>query len=217
MTMESVRPVGRSVDRGRPFEGWLHRLAANLAEISSRDLAVSINAGVLAVLTLIFTLPLALDLGHRFLSWLIDPPFNMWTMAWEVHALLADPASMFNANIFFPVQAALAFSSLNFAPMLVAFPIFKFSGNPILAYNLVYLFAWWQIGLEPICLPVEQAWLTVARCWRALWQSSLPSLSGSWGIWKSCGSDGLRFSSWRHTTSCGGIAASILFLPSFSF
>ena len=92
------------------------------------------------------TFPVAFDLSHRFASGLTDPPFTMWTMAWEARQIENDPLNLYNANIFHPEQNTLAYSSLNLAPMLVEFPILRASGNPILAYNFVYLFAWWLTG-----------------------------------------------------------------------
>lgn len=127
-------------------------IGARAGALSHHPPKALIGLGFFAALTLILTLPLALDLDHRFVSWLIDPPFTMWTMAWQAHAIQVDPAAFFDANIFYPERGALAFSSLNFAPMLAALPILQASSNPILAYNFVYLFAWWLIGFGTFVL-----------------------------------------------------------------
>lgn len=73
-------------------------------------------------------------------------------MAWEAREIESDPLNLYNANIFAPELGALAFSSLNLAPMLVEYPMLRASGNPILAYNFVYAFAWWLIGYSVFLL-----------------------------------------------------------------
>lgn len=98
------------------------------------------------------TFPIAFDPSHRFASGQTDPPFTMWTMAWEAHQLETEPLNLYNANIFSPERSTVAYSSLNLAPMLVEYPILRASGNPILAYNFVYLFAWWLVGFAVFLL-----------------------------------------------------------------
>jgi len=109
-------------------------------------------AALFGALTLAMTWTVAFDPSHRFASGLTDPPFTMWTMAWEARQIETDPLNLYNANIFYPERGTLAYSSLNLAPMFVEFPILRASGNPILAYNFVYLFAWWLIGFATFLL-----------------------------------------------------------------
>ena len=63
-----------------------------------------------------------------------------WALAWDTHALLTQPRALFDANIFYPVPRALAFSEhfLGYVPLFA--PTYLLSGNAILASN-VLLFA----------------------------------------------------------------------------
>ncbi|MGB8643993.1 MAG: hypothetical protein WCF84_02055 [Anaerolineae bacterium] len=99
-----------------------------------------------AALTLLMTMPLALDLSRQFAANAGDPAYTMWTMTWEAHALETAPDQFLNANIFYPDRGTLAYSTLNLSPMLVGLPIWLVTRNSILAYNAAFLFAWLVIG-----------------------------------------------------------------------
>jgi hypothetical protein len=60
-----------------------------------------------------------------------------WALAWDTHALLTDPAHLFDANIFHPAPSALAFSEhfLGYVPLFA--PTYLATGNPILASNVL--------------------------------------------------------------------------------
>jgi hypothetical protein len=62
-----------------------------------------------------------------------------WALAWDTHALLTHPTSLFDANIFYPVHNALAFSEhfLGYVPLFA--PTYLISGNATLAANVVIL------------------------------------------------------------------------------
>jgi len=66
-----------------------------------------------------------------------DGLFTYWTMSWNFHTILHDPANLFDANIFLPNQNTLAYSEGLFAPTLIALPFYLATGNSILAYNLM--------------------------------------------------------------------------------
>jgi hypothetical protein len=64
---------------------------------------------------------------------------NTWILAWDGHALLTDPAHLFDANIFFPLKDTLAYSEHLLGTALPMLPILLISGEPVLAYNVAFL------------------------------------------------------------------------------
>jgi hypothetical protein len=68
-----------------------------------------------------------------------DPLLNTWILAWDGHALLTDPAHLFDANIFFPLKDTLAYSEHLLGTALPMVPILLISGEPVLAYNVAFL------------------------------------------------------------------------------
>ena len=97
-------------------------------------------------LTIGATWPLVLGL-NRDVAWdLGDSLLNMWSIAWNDEQLLAilrgDVArlrSYFDGNIFYPAPLTLAYTEHMFAPAVQALPVYAATGNPILAYNLLFL------------------------------------------------------------------------------
>lgn len=87
-------------------------------------------------LTMVLTFPLILHMDTYLNQ--VDPAFNTWVLAWDVHSIITDPLNIFNTNIFYPLtENTLAFSEHLIANMLVAFPVILITHNPILAYNLI--------------------------------------------------------------------------------
>ena len=68
-----------------------------------------------------------------------------WALAWDTHALLTRPLSLFDANVFHPAPLSLAFSEhfLGYVPLFA--PAWLASGNPVLATNVVILLSF------PLC------------------------------------------------------------------
>lgn len=62
------------------------------------------------VLTLAFTYPLAFRLSEQVVQPAEDPRLNSWILAWDAHALLTQPAGLFQANTFYPYPYSLAYS-----------------------------------------------------------------------------------------------------------
>jgi hypothetical protein len=60
-----------------------------------------------------------------------------WALAWDTHALLTAPLSLFDANIFHPARWSLAFSEhfLGYVPLFA--PTYLLCGNAVLASNVV--------------------------------------------------------------------------------
>lgn len=98
-------------------------------------------AAALLALTLILTYPLSL---HPASVAYIDAPdaqFSIWNVAWVAHALLTDPAHVFDANIFYPHTGTLFYSEANLAAGALAVPVYWATGNPFAAHNLVVVAA----------------------------------------------------------------------------
>jgi len=65
----------------------------------------------------------------------------IWVLAWDNHALLAH-VPLFEANKLYPLHDALAYGEHLFGISLFTLPIYAVTRNPVLAYNLVWLFAY---------------------------------------------------------------------------
>ena len=66
-----------------------------------------------------------------------DGRFSVWNVAWVAHALVDDPAHLFDANIFYPAKGALAFSEANLVAGALAAPVYAATRNPVAAHNVV--------------------------------------------------------------------------------
>jgi hypothetical protein len=106
---------------------------------SRRALTVS-AASLLAAI--VMTWPLVTGLGHLGRTQNSgDAKFSVWNIAWVAHALVTDPTTVFDANIFYPHRRTLAYSELNLAAGALAIPAWVATGNPFAAHNTVLLFA----------------------------------------------------------------------------
>ena len=61
-------------------------------------------------LAVLKTFPLVRFLGSRIPMDPGDPLLNTWILSWGAHALVTAPLHLFDANIFYPAQNALALS-----------------------------------------------------------------------------------------------------------
>jgi hypothetical protein len=66
-----------------------------------------------------------------------DVFFNMWRLRWIAHALVTDPAHLFDANIYSPEKDTLAYSDAMLVEGFVAAPLGAL--NPVLVHNLMML------------------------------------------------------------------------------
>ncbi|MBM4243890.1 MAG: hypothetical protein FJ148_08765 [Deltaproteobacteria bacterium] len=73
--------------------------------------------------------------GSPFIA--ADVQLIVWALAWDTHALLTSPLSLFDANVFHPAPLSLAFSEhfLGYVPLFA--PTWLVTGNPVLAANAV--------------------------------------------------------------------------------
>jgi hypothetical protein len=69
-----------------------------------------------------------------------DPKLLAWTFSWTSHAILTG-APLFNANIFYPAQPAMAFAEHHIGVGIWGLPLFALTGNPILVYSVLKILA----------------------------------------------------------------------------
>jgi hypothetical protein len=104
--------------------------------------------GVLFVLlTLVMAAPLSLAPATQALPLSSDTRLFLWTISWDVHALLHRPFSIFDANIFFPEPNTLAYSEHLIGSAVLGAPALLATGNPVLALNLIVLLSCVLSGL----------------------------------------------------------------------
>src|SRR5215208_5674071 len=104
--------------------------------VSGRELLL-VLAGAVA-LAVVMTWPLVLHLDRDIAQDLGDPIRTAWQVAWEGHALVAQPLAFFQANAFYPLRDSLAFSD-----SLVGYAPAALIGDGVTAaitrYNLLFL------------------------------------------------------------------------------
>ncbi|MBA2303597.1 MAG: hypothetical protein H0W08_13300 [Acidobacteria bacterium] len=83
--------------------------------------------------------PLALNPASSAMPGDPDTDLFIWTLAWNAHALVTDPLSIFDANIYHPHARTLAFSENLIGSTLFAGPVVWLTGDPLLALNVVAL------------------------------------------------------------------------------
>jgi hypothetical protein len=84
-----------------------------------------------------------------------DTMLNEWIVAWVAHQAPRDPLHLFDANIFYPEQRALAYSEHLAVPAAMAAPVLWMGASPVLAYNLLVI-----LGLA---LSAWAMWIMVER------------------------------------------------------
>lgn len=101
---------------------------------------IALAAAFYALLAIALTWPLVLHPASLVPSDLGDPLLNTWIMSWNARAVPLTE-QWWNAPIFVPITGALGFSEhlLGLAP--VTTPIILATGDPLLAYNVVFLLA----------------------------------------------------------------------------
>jgi hypothetical protein len=92
-----------------------------------------------AALTLVLTYPLSVDPGGRVLAIAPDTDLFIWSLAWDAHALVTQPLSLFDANIYYPQARTLAYSENLLGGTLFAAPVWWLTGNAVLAMNVAAL------------------------------------------------------------------------------
>lgn len=90
-------------------------------------------------LTIVLAYPLPLHAGDHVLSPGTDTNLFVWTLAWDLHAIVHQPLAIFDANIFYPFTHVLAYSENLLGAALLVAPVSWLTGNPVLAMNVAAL------------------------------------------------------------------------------
>lgn len=106
-------------------------------------------------ITIALTWPLARHLTDATPTYWGDTRTTVWILAWDAHVLSRDPTDLFQAPVFHPEPDALAYTEPNLTLALPAAPIIWATGNPYLAYNLLFLLAFPLSGLAAFLLSYE--------------------------------------------------------------
>jgi hypothetical protein len=109
--------------------------------IAARARGAAIACGLALTLAIVMTWPLASGLGRLGRTTNMDGLYGIWNVAWVSHAIVSDPTSLFNANIFYPHRATLAYSEANIVAGVVGIPAWLLSHNAYAAHNSALLFA----------------------------------------------------------------------------
>jgi len=107
--------------------------------------------------TMLFTYPLVLhvdsELRGREIVALGDPMFNTWVIGRNIDRIVhLDFKNFFDGNIFYPQKKTVLYSENLLPQSLMALPVQVLSGNPILAYNFVFLLGFILSGFGMFCL-----------------------------------------------------------------
>ena len=69
-----------------------------------------------------------------------DARVFIWALAWDNHVVLDRLSALFDANVLYPMPHALAYFEHVFAISLFTLPIYAATRNPVLAYNVIWIF-----------------------------------------------------------------------------
>ena len=92
----------------------------------------------MTALSIFVTWPQALFLSSQLAAH-HDAYFSIWRIAWIAHVLATSPLTIFDANIFSPATATLAYSDATMLEGLVGAPLLWAGLPPTLVYNLLLL------------------------------------------------------------------------------
>ena len=106
------------------------------AERTIRGKETATAAALFALLTVVFTWPVAARVGSVVPSDFGDPLLNSWILAWDATHF---GRGWWDANIFYPNPLTLGYSEHLAAQALSIAPLYWLTRNPIFCYNLVFL------------------------------------------------------------------------------
>ena len=135
-----IRPLTRLADWLTTGTGIDPELIGPALPASLRQ-RLAIGAAVVAAFTVAavgMTWPYALHLRTATVVG-FDPLLQVWLSQWVQHALATDPRNLFNANIFHPFALTLAYTDANIPGALLAAPVDRLTGDPILTNSLMVL------------------------------------------------------------------------------
>jgi hypothetical protein len=122
--------------------------------IAARARGAAIACGLALALAIVMTWPLASGLGRLGRTTNMDGLYGIWNVAWVSRTLVTEPASLFDANIFYPHRNTLAYSEANIVAGVIGIPAWLLTHNAYAAHNTALLFAfatsflgmWWLAG-----------------------------------------------------------------------
>jgi hypothetical protein len=100
--------------------------------------AALLGAGLFAVLAVLLTWPRLANAAASVVD-PGDPLEDVWTLRWIDHALLTDPAHLYDAPIFHGFPLPLAYDDTSLGPALLALPLTALTGSMVLTYNLLII------------------------------------------------------------------------------
>jgi hypothetical protein len=112
-----------------------------------RALRACALVALFAALTTLMAYPLSVAPADLAVNLGADTRLFVWTLMWDLHALVHQPFALFDANIFFPERHTLAFSENLFGVALMAAPWLALTGSPLLAMNMTALLSCVLSGL----------------------------------------------------------------------
>src|SRR5688572_20151778 len=99
---------------------------------------IAIASVCATALTVALTYPQLFQLASH-VGFHYDALFSIWRLAWIAHQLLADPAHLFDANIFYPATNTLALSDATLLLGALVAPALWAGANPVVVYNVLVL------------------------------------------------------------------------------
>jgi len=109
--------------------------------IAARARGAAIACGLALALAIVMTWPLASGLDRLGRTTNMDGLYGIWNVAWVSHAIVTEPLSLFDANIFYPHRDTLAYSEANIVAGVIGIPAWLLTHNPYAAHNSALLFA----------------------------------------------------------------------------
>ncbi len=137
-----VGTVGTDVEESAGASSWEDAPVLTSAPRARRPRRVRpalLAALLYAVVTLALFPTVVLHLASAFPGDLGDPPSQAWILAWDLHALLTNPAHLYDGNIFYPFHDVLAYQDTLLGVLPLAAPILLATGSPLVAYNVLFL------------------------------------------------------------------------------
>jgi hypothetical protein len=98
-----------------------------------------------AAASIVMTFPLVLHLSDHVSGDARDPYYTMWVLSSNYRAA-AGQGSFWTGNIFFPHTGTLYYGDPLFGLTLLGAPVRLFTDNPVLIYNILYLFSFFLSG-----------------------------------------------------------------------
>lgn len=90
------------------------------------------------VISAVFTFPTLYQMESSYCTLApTDPLTFAYVVAWDAHALATNPLRFFDANVYYPVDSALAYTDHLFSLGLCSVPFHLLIKNPIAVYNLL--------------------------------------------------------------------------------